>query len=263
MSLSNDSLEGKLVSRVLRRLADEDDLPVSIKEEILEEFEVYERIVDGLAFCLSESGDLLSQWRAYASDGVGVSIGLREAKLNELIHVRDTELLERDPTTKDKIVKLERIQYTVDEHIEQVRPFYEQARHLIRKREGLQQADQPAPHWPPDLQEVIHLWPETAGVALFFLFQRMFKLKSAAFVEEKEWRLLCYTVDGVSDTTDFRPTTSKLIPFHSLDLSKTPDIIGSVTIGPKHETDARVIKRFLNQHGHHNVEILRSGASYR
>ena len=35
------------------------------------------------AFCLSENGDLLSQWRGYANDGKGFSIGFDENKIND------------------------------------------------------------------------------------------------------------------------------------------------------------------------------------
>ncbi|ECA5815027.1 DUF2971 domain-containing protein, partial [Salmonella enterica subsp. enterica serovar Enteritidis] len=34
------------------------------------------------ACCLSKSGDILSQWRAYAKDGFGVSIGFDREKLD-------------------------------------------------------------------------------------------------------------------------------------------------------------------------------------
>src|SRR5690606_28676010 len=37
--------------------------------------EGYADSTEGFALCLSEKGDLLSQWRAYARDGTGISIG--------------------------------------------------------------------------------------------------------------------------------------------------------------------------------------------
>ncbi|MCW5297735.1 DUF2971 domain-containing protein [Herbaspirillum lusitanum] len=36
---------------------------------------IFAKISDGLGFCLSAEGDLLSQWRGYAQDGAGVAIG--------------------------------------------------------------------------------------------------------------------------------------------------------------------------------------------
>ena len=41
-------------------------------------------LVDGLGFCLSKKGDLLSQWRGYADDAFGVSIGFEKDYLKKL-----------------------------------------------------------------------------------------------------------------------------------------------------------------------------------
>lgn len=39
------------------------------------------------SFCLSEDGDLLSQWRAYAANGSGVAIGFQASTLPQVKHV--------------------------------------------------------------------------------------------------------------------------------------------------------------------------------
>ena len=68
LSLSNDTLEGKLVARAFETLGQRDKLAQATVERLRESLEMFEEILDGLGFCLSEDGDLLSQWRGYAGD---------------------------------------------------------------------------------------------------------------------------------------------------------------------------------------------------
>lgn len=75
LSLSNDSMEGKLVAEIIGLIAKDDELDQAATERLQESVFRLEQFVDGLGFCLSECGDLLSQWRGYADDATGVSIG--------------------------------------------------------------------------------------------------------------------------------------------------------------------------------------------
>jgi len=59
LSLSNDTLEGKLVSTVLRRLAIADALSSEQQERLFEMLNVYEAVFSGCGFCLSAEPDLL------------------------------------------------------------------------------------------------------------------------------------------------------------------------------------------------------------
>lgn len=79
LNLSNDSMEGKLLSSVILQLASDDGLQADHLRLLREQVEYLEGYFDGLGFCLSERGDLLSQWRGYAADGAGVSIGFLTA----------------------------------------------------------------------------------------------------------------------------------------------------------------------------------------
>ncbi|HSL78822.1 MAG TPA: hypothetical protein VK877_04105 [Pseudolabrys sp.] len=75
LSLANDTLEGKIVSTAIERLAFRDKLDAPVRAELSRAIQALEKILDNLGFCLSEEGDLLSQWRGYAADATGVSIG--------------------------------------------------------------------------------------------------------------------------------------------------------------------------------------------
>jgi len=71
LSLSNDSMEGKLVAEILARIAKADGLDQPATRRLQESVSRLEQLFDGLGFCLSEDGDLLSQWRGYAADATG------------------------------------------------------------------------------------------------------------------------------------------------------------------------------------------------
>lgn len=75
LKLSNDTLEGKLVARTLLRIAERNKMDEQHRQRLLEMLEFFETSCEGLGFCLSADGDLLSQWRGYANDGAGIAIG--------------------------------------------------------------------------------------------------------------------------------------------------------------------------------------------
>jgi hypothetical protein len=67
-------MEGKLVTPVVARLAQRDTLDQMAIHRLQESIGFVEQIIDGLGFCLSEEGDLLSQWRGYAADATGFTL---------------------------------------------------------------------------------------------------------------------------------------------------------------------------------------------
>src|ERR1700759_4828234 len=74
-SLSNDILEGKWIREVFSEYCTEKGMSSSDKERLLGYLETVISLAGAAGFCLSEEADLLSQWRGYADDGRGVSIG--------------------------------------------------------------------------------------------------------------------------------------------------------------------------------------------
>jgi hypothetical protein len=77
-------MEGKLVARILAGIAEADGLDQSATQRLQKLVSGVEQLIDGLGFCLSEQGDLLSQWRGYADDATGVSIGFSKDYLERL-----------------------------------------------------------------------------------------------------------------------------------------------------------------------------------
>lgn len=260
MSLSNDSQEGRLVSHAVDRLALRDGLTADQRRRIAEDISRYERAVDGLAFCLSEHGDLLSQWRGYAGDATGVCIGFSTQCLLDLVDLHRQDAIQDEPVEDGFFINLHRVRYSEEDHDEEVRPIYEQARFFVS--DGGNVSGTP-PELPIELQRRGVEQPESLGGALLFLFYKLFLLKSQAFRAEDEWRLISYSIRGVSDRTEFRPTGKMLIPFRSVDISRVRGAITSVTVGPKHETPAHVLQRFLEHCGLGRVAVKKSLVSYR
>ena len=262
MSLSNDSLEGKLLSRALEKLAISAGLTDVARNRITKDVSAFERAIDGLALCLSEHGDLLSQWRGYADDATGLSIGFSREWIDRLVALHREDVTKDEPTDEDFFVSLHRVQYSAEEHETEVGPIFEQARYFAMKEEDPSLAQQP-PELPEDIRKRGVGLPENFGVALLFLFYKMFILKSSDFQAESEWRLLSYSVRGVSDKAKFYPSSRKLIPYRAVDISRSTGPIKSVILGPKHETPPHVVKQFLAQCGFDNVEVKKSLISYR
>src|ERR1022692_3736988 len=84
LSLSNDTMEGKLVASTIARLAERESLDQDHVRSLQHGIRFIEENIDGLGFCLSEEGDLLSQWRGYAENATGVAIGFSTEYLNLL-----------------------------------------------------------------------------------------------------------------------------------------------------------------------------------
>lgn len=140
---------------------------------------IYDNIKCGdfsnFVFCFSEQCDLLSQWRGYAYDGQGISIGFSK------------ELLKRKCNEDTSIFKLEKVIYLDEEKRKQI--IKEQAAEVIKELRFLRK-------WIIDNMTHDDLSLDTDGLLGFnfyglieSLFIDSLKYKPIGFEEEKEWRL--------------------------------------------------------------------------
>lgn len=265
LALSNDTMEGKLVSQALRRLAARDSADIQETERLLSLFASIEQAFDGLGFCLSEEGDLLSQWRGYAGDATGVAIGFSKSYLEWLTRRKSDP--ESSPT--DFVYSLQKVKYEVGEHDSEVEEAYQELRKHINDgafkfsaRRGLLDTRTDT-ELQEDQKKISEALNRVSGV-LFGLFPKLFLLKSRAFREEREWRLLTHLVWSVSDECSFRPAHDRLVPFRTAELRQYDGVaIAEVVLGPKHLTPTHVISDFLRKSGFKDVEVRRSEATYR
>lgn len=258
LSLSNDTMEGKLVARAIARLAETDSLESKSYRFLLRIVGFLEETFDGMGFCLSEEDDLLSQWRGYAADATGVSIGFSNEYLKRL--------------AKGNGCLLGRVEYEHSAHEAGVGPTYRDLTQRIKEGTlkaarglGILQAagmtdQQKAAASMANLREdVLKLGPK-----LLPLLYQLYLLKSPAFREEKEWRVLSMpTTDGEDeDACSHRVVKSSIVPYLTVKLVEQSPI-GEIILGPKHETPPRIVKNFLKLNGYGVVKVRRSEASYR
>lgn len=254
-------MEGKLVARTMARLAERDSLDAYARQRLLEMLEAFEQHFDGLGFCLSEERDLLSQWRGYAADGTGVAIGFSKEYLEWLsLHFQSSNAPGFSP---------HKVQYDPAAHEAEVEPTYREARKLI---------DQGAFHHSgfrglldsrtDEEVEIDRKANESMfrslSITLLHLLPKLYLLKSKAFREEQEWRLLSHLVRGADDKCFYRATGDRIIPFRQFELVE-PDRkpLAEIILGPKHISPIPQVEEFLRQCGFESVTVLRSDATYR
>ena len=249
------------MAQAIARLAGRDKLEQRLIDQIQTQIGWFDGIIKGLGFCLSEESDLLSQWRGYASDATGFSIGFGREYLEKLGAEFRTE--ERGSFGLLKVV------YTDEDHDQAVSPAYEEVKRLIKagafKRMGRRglldtRSDEEVATEDKPIRDATN----NASMAIFTLLTSLYLLKSKAFREEHEWRLLTHLTNSDDDTCLYRCTSTQVIPYRHyelLELAQQP--IVDVVIGPKNPTPATVIRDFLFRTGYGKVEVRRSAATYR
>lgn len=199
-------------------------------------------------FCLSSNGDVLSQWRSYAADGTGVSLGFDAALLQKLA-VRSAQI-EYDRDTQNDffrawLLAVHEVWSTIPE----------------TKRE-----------------KFLFQSAATMGVDLACF-------KNPAFSEEKEIRLiraievegsglgLQLKDNGAAGRTrvaqeklpiHYRTRGGGIVMYVKVPLLKLGnELIKEVVLGPKSHNQGNEIISLLNQSGFRNFSIRRSEATYR
>lgn len=252
-------MEGRLVTHTFEKFLARDSIGAEEALNIRAAIQFAEEIFDGLGFCLSEKPDLLSQWRGYANDGQGFSIGFSKTYFDELAKARDPG---------EHGFRLCKVLYDTEEHEAALKPTYDSITELVasgnlkKPKLGLlnplneEQTNQlHAQH-----QDAIHrLWARAAKT-----FASAHVLKNKAFSEEAEWRLISYLSKEPDDIASFRASGNRLIPYRELKLKQLAvKSIDEVYIGPKNITPHHVVEKFLALNGFPEVSVKRSEASYR
>jgi len=253
LALSNDSKEGKLVVHTIIELAKKDRLNPEHIDRIKEIVTILYGHFEGLGFCLSASEDQLSQWRGYADDATGISIGFSKDYLMEL------EEASRDP--KEAFFRLQKVKYKKNEHVKSIKPTYNEIKKLIGKGvfksfRGRTLSSLRTPKSVDHYNELYH--------TIMPLYGDLFLLKSKTFKEESEWRLISHFVKTGEDHCLFYSSSDKIIPYRKFPLLKLKQkAIEKIFIGSKNNTPEYVIDSFLKQNGFQNVKVVRSDSSYR
>jgi hypothetical protein len=193
--------------------------------------------------CFSEDGDVLSQWRAYADNGMGFAIGFDPTDLVAL--------------TGEKPSELRRMMYggSVEEEI--VLRYVDQVVEAIREIET--EFDR---FGYPQMSLSSWLRLRTSE----FFYELAFECKHPAFNEEREWRILARGGEML-----FRASSGKLVPYKTLDMTSisNPSLmpVKEIVIGPcTNSFEAERVLTYLADklgYGHSGIRFRKSGAPCR
>ena len=233
--------------------------------------EGYADSTEGFAFCLSENGDLLSQWRSYGRDGSGISVGFSTdilaqdfgdvnfgARFYELIKVGYGE---------DGLQKaLKPLAEEVGAEFAKFGPFAHLKDGMTKERALLMLADreQQAKVFGSANNNAYELLDRLLKSLAPLHFQ-IYGTKPVHFHEECEWRLLRYRhkvalpdIEYFADDHSVRPYITSLIA------DPAKEAVQEVILGPKHRTKLEWMRAFLASVGLSHVRVLRSSIeSYR
>jgi len=188
--------------------------------------------------CFSEDGDLLSQWRAYAQNGEGVSIGLDREHLFKCL-ANQSEMVARPVEYADTL-----------EHLHLNGETYTAFSTILT-------------HGAAPSKSVIQT-----------LAKIRWAIKRKAYQEEMEHRLIFSPPNPTSISTKLGKTNVKRIFSAAkaevrdyveveFDAADWALLISKVIIGPKNETNHTVLKDFLAANGLPKTSVRDSAAHYR
>lgn len=199
--------------------------------------------------CFSENCDQLSQWRGYANNGKGISIGFNKKLLLELKKA-DPHRIAFSPIIYEKRKQEKYIQSIVQDNFKKL-----------------------------EYKGIGHVAVElNTDYRLKFPF-----VKDSSFWEEAEWRIAVSSGPGsynlkISDNYEFskvkyRVANERLISYMGMDFSKIKkELIKEIWIGPKSKVEINDVLSFLEVYGYfegvaYNADepilIRKSASSYR
>lgn len=201
----------------------------TIYQKTLERWEQIEKIIKNIIqeidfpyiLCLSKENDVLSQWRSYADDGQGVSIGINVDKLLECSSLLSENEIIYDKNKQMKLLEGKEID-----------------RYLNNLEQAIEQGDENSIY-------------NKVRILVSHLLEDSIICKNPAFREECEHRILCSfkgkKKDQISEIK-FRTNNKNILPYREIYFEKNNhEIIDNITIGPKSSLNDRNLWLFLKE----------------
>ena len=259
---SNDSEEGVRAQRLLVKLAEKYGLSEEQAGRFRDELDGLSTFHDCYGLCLSEEGDLLSQWRGYAADGAGFAVGFTRSALDDL----PSYSADGTPASHTLGPTLHKVAYDEDAQIREMTPWFESMREHIREsaRPSYEQQFSDLASSPQLPAYIKAGWALNA--TLWKTWGNLYMVKGAAFREEREWRLVVTALQRGDVPFRFRVSRGMVIPFLEYampDRSCQLSAISHVYLGPKNRTPRYIVQMMLDRFGLEDVTICNSKASYR
>ena len=207
--------------------------------------------------CFSEDGDLLSQWRGYADDASGFSIGFNKNALLNLGVFSGSDICNTNTIAFGKITYEDNM-FFVDQCAKDCLKDLKREKSIDGNKSDLL----------PKQKTIMDRWMLT-------LLRLSLYVKNPFFSEEKEWRLLyCWNTNSCSEKLqitnklllteiNFYVRENSIVPYVDLDFNKQKHFIEKVTIGPKCKATEDEISYFLKLNGIGDCEVKKSIGTYR
>lgn len=241
----------------------------SIKDRMLERSDALFYVA-----CFSAEGDKLSQWRGYADDGCGLSIGFSIDTLQTLI-------------SKEENLELFKVDYASQGNTESSKQVKKYSKDIIESIRRVIASEEPKKLFSRETYAIDGLHELSSRIFI----QESIRYKNPAFKEEVEWRLVFddeidkydnweYWYDKVEGRSSlsgeiaalfpnglqFRSHRNKIVSFFDLSFKGCEQtIIKEIIIGPKSDIQEGDIHHLLNYYGYEtgDIEIIKSKSTYR
>ena len=245
-----------------------------LKKKIEKEFE--DGSIATFALCLSEEGDLLSQWRGYADDGKGICLGLNVEEILKFVGISSVSGF-----------SLEKVEYLSKEQIDEwVKNVANQMLGIVEIILGAIEEGNIQYYSAKEFDEDIF---NTIYYNILSEVEESIKFKTEGFKEEKEWRFFIKnslnkddikgkkitsigtlgegarrkTSKYVSYNVDFNIKENYMVTFVSLKFEKFHNnLINQVICGPNNKIREKDLELFLRKYGYRNCKGRKTNITY-
>lgn len=245
-----------------------------LKKKIEKEFE--DGSIATFALCLSEEGDLLSQWRGYADDGKGICLGLNVEEILKFVGISSVSGF-----------FLEKVEYLSKEQIDEwVKNVANQMLGIVEIILGAIEEGNIQYYSAEEFDEDIF---DTIYYNILSEVEESVKFKTEGFKEEKEWRFFIKnslnkddikgkkitsigtlgegarrkTSEYVADNVEFNIKENDMVPFVSLKFEKFHNnLINQVICGPNNKIREKDLELFLRKYGYRNCKGRKTNITY-
>lgn len=228
--------------------------------------------VTNFVVCFCEEGDVLSQWRGYADNGKGCSLGFSVKELEDYCN------------TYKGILRFEQVDYKTVKEINVT--IVEEALKVLNELRGLR-------NW--IVENLPSLHEEKIDKMFQYYFHQMIsnvlmsslKYKNETFQEEQEWRLffsqqiykyakwiygdeeietIVYDdmLKVIKNRIEFNVTSDDLIPFYPIKFTEiSPNPIKQVIVGPQNKIMEKDFSLYVASNKLNDIDFRYSRISYR
>ena len=243
------------------------------KEYEILEYEFSQGGVANFVVCFCEKGDVLSQWRGYANDGKGCSLGFSISELKDYC------------SKNNEAITLERVEYKTPAEMDEI--IIEKAIKILDELKNMRKYIKEEFPFANTKEKVDKMLKFFFHQMIVSVLMGSLKYKNKAFEEEKEWRIYFKqqiykfpkyifsdeeddhmfwdsTIQLIRNKVDFCITDDDLVAFYPIkfgDISSNP--VKKVIAGPKNHILLRDFLLYIKSKSLSEIDFEYSSISYR